>query len=157
MRPTSQCDWDNLVRSRAERHPSRPGNARFREPGRSVTRNRRPSDQIGGRLRRNCSAPSANGNHENTNKCQRPEPMSGPLANPMAGKLTLGRNADDLLLVLFGLLFRGRQAFETFQELFLGHALDGHFGIVGIDAGTRRADQGNRIGFRLVDLDELLQ
>src|SRR5258708_18809920 len=60
-------------------------------------------------------------------------------------------------LVLFGLLLRRCQALEAFQKLLLGHALDGDLGIVGIDAGTGRADQGHRIGFRLVHLDEFLQ
>ena len=59
-------------------------------------------------------------------------------------------------LVLFGLLFRRRQAFEALQKLLLGHALDRDLGVVGIDAGARRADQGHGIGLRLVDFDEFL-
>src|SRR5258708_12824983 len=59
-------------------------------------------------------------------------------------------------LVLFGLLLRRCQALEAFQKLLLGHALDGDLGIVGIDAATGRADQGHRIGFRLVHLDQFL-
>ena len=61
------------------------------------------------------------------------------------------------LFVLFGLLFRRRQALEALQQLFLGHALDRDFGVVGIDAGAGRADQGHGIGLGLVDLDEFLQ
>ena len=34
---------------------------------------------------------------------------------------------------------------------------DGDFGIVRVDAGTRRTDQWNCIRLRFVDLDELLQ
>jgi hypothetical protein len=58
------------------------------------------------------------------------------------------------LFVLFGLLFRRRQAFEALQELFLGHAFDRNLGVVGIDAGAGRADQGHGIGLRFVDFDE---
>ena len=61
------------------------------------------------------------------------------------------------LLVLFGLLFRGRKALEALQKLLLGHALDRDLGVVGIDAGAGRPDQGHRVGLRLVDLDEFLQ
>ena len=38
------------------------------------------------------------------------------------------------LFVLFGLLFRRRQAFETLQKFLLGHALDGNLSVVGVDA-----------------------
>ena len=65
-------------------------------------------------------------------------------------------NLDDSL-VLFGLLFRRRQALEALQKLFLGHALYGDLGVIGIDAGARRPDQGHGIGFRLVHFDEFLQ
>ena len=61
------------------------------------------------------------------------------------------------LFVLFGLLFRRRQALKALQEFFLGHALDRDLGVVGIDAGAGRADQRHGIGLWLVDLDELLQ
>src|SRR6478609_5837562 len=61
------------------------------------------------------------------------------------------------LLVLFRLLFRRRQALEALQKFLFGHALDGHLGVVGIDAGSGRADQRHGIGLGLVDLDELLQ
>src|SRR6266566_4302876 len=60
-------------------------------------------------------------------------------------------------LVLFGLLFRGRQAFEALQKLLLGHALDGNLGIISIDAGAGRSDQRHGIGLRLVNFDEFLQ
>ena len=33
------------------------------------------------------------------------------------------------LLVLFGLLFRRRQAFQALEELFLGHTLDRDLGV----------------------------
>src|SRR5260370_12678284 len=49
-------------------------------------------------------------------------------------------------LVLFRLLFRGRQAFEALQKLLLGHALDGDLGIIGIDAGASRPDDTEEIG-----------
>src|SRR5277367_3879380 len=61
------------------------------------------------------------------------------------------------LLVLFGLLFRRRQALEALQKLLLGHALDRNLGVVGIDAGTGRADQRHGIGLGLIDFDEFLQ
>jgi len=63
----------------------------------------------------------------------------------------------DGLLVLFGLLFRRRQAFEALQKLLLGHALDRDLGIVGIDAGACRPDQRHGIGLRFVNFDEFLQ
>jgi hypothetical protein len=123
----------------------------------SLARNRRASDQIGDSPRRIRPHLREDGNHENANKKQKARSNVRAFASQMAGILKpWGCNVDDLL-VLLGLLFRGRQAFETLQELFLGHALDGNFGIVGIDAGTSRPDQRHRIGLRLVDLDEFLQ
>src|SRR4029077_20544598 len=70
MRPASQYHWDNLVRSRAERHPSGLGNAQYREPRQSsakmaVFRSNR------GQPASKSSAPSADGNHENANKKQK--------------------------------------------------------------------------------------
>ena len=68
-----------------------------------------------------------------------------------------GRRGPDGLFVLFRLFLRRRQALEALQQLFLGHPLDGDFGVVGIDAGPGRPDQGHGIGLRLVDFDEFLQ
>src|SRR6476469_8843475 len=80
--------------------------------------------------------------------------MSGPLTN----RGVLGRPGMlPGLLVLFGLFFRRRQAFQALEEFFLGHALDRDLGVVGIDAGAGRADQRHGIGLWLVDLDEFLQ
>src|SRR5205809_7233415 len=79
--------------------------------------------------------------------------MSGPLTDRGAWD---GPGCSGLL-VLFGLFFRRRQAFQALEELFLGHALDRDLGVVGIDAGASRADQRHGIGLWLVDLDELLQ
>ena len=70
--------------------------------------------------------------------------MSGPLVNWMA-PAEPARDVDGLL-VLFGLLFRRRQAFEALQKLLLGHALDGDLGIIGIDAGASRPDDTEEIG-----------
>src|SRR5207237_4344148 len=91
------------------------------------------------------------GNHENANKSKGPNTGSG------LDKITRSRQLRwDDLLVLLGLLLRRREAFEALQELLFGHALNGNFGIVGIDARAGGTDQRHRIGFRLVDLDELL-
>src|SRR5258707_10329775 len=68
-----------------------------------------------------------------------------------------GSSSVEGSLVLFGLLFRGRQAFEALQKFLLGHALDGDLGIVGIDAGAGRSDQRHGIGLWLVNFDEFLQ
>ena len=87
-------------------------------------------------------------NRKNVNKSKGP--------NKCPGLRQIG-GVREGLFVLFGLLFRRRQAFETLQELFLGHALDRDLGIVGIDAGSCGTNQGHRIGFWFVDLDELLQ
>ena len=59
--------------------------------------------------------------------------------------------------VLFGLFLGRRQALQALEEFFLGHALDGDLGVVGIDACAGRADQRHGIGLWLVDLDEFLQ
>ena len=157
MRPTSpQYDWDNLVRSRAERHPSGLGNAQFREPKQSSAKmavfrsnRRQPASKS--------SVPSADVNHENANKKRKARTNVRASCKSDNGHTSPRDPMRTILLVLFGLLFRRRQAFQTLEQLFLGHALDSNFGVVGIDAGTRRPDQGNRIGLRLVDLDELLQ
>src|SRR4051794_2671598 len=45
------------------------------------------------------------------------------------------------LFVLFGLLFRRREALKALEQFFLGHAFDRDLGVVGIDAGAGRADQ----------------
>jgi len=87
-------------------------------------------------------------------KCQqkqRPGQLSGPLTDQGFGRR--GR----AIRPLRGLLFRRRQALEALQKLFLGHALDRDFGVVGIDAGAGRADQRHGIGLWFVDLDELLE
>ena len=56
-----------------------------------------------------------------------------------------------------GWLSGGAEAFEALEQLFLAHAVGGDFRVVGIDPGARRADQGNPVGLRLVDLDVFLQ
>src|SRR5271168_2528346 len=61
------------------------------------------------------------------------------------------------LLVFFRLFFGRGESLETLQQLFLGHALDGDLGVVGIDARSGRTNQRDRIGLRLVHLDEFLQ
>src|ERR1700694_1369307 len=66
-----------LVCCRAKQHPFGQRNARFRTSGRSLTPNRRPSDQIGdslGGIRPGPCRPS--GNHENVNKSKGPD--NGP-------------------------------------------------------------------------------
>ena len=78
--------------------------------------------------------------------------MSGPLVN-----LPAVRRRPTGLFVFFGLLFRRRQALEALEQFLLGHALDGDLGVVGIDAGAGRADQGYGIGLWLVDFNEFLQ
>jgi len=61
------------------------------------------------------------------------------------------------LLVLFGLLFRRRQALEALQKLFLGHALDRDLVSSASTLAPAEADQRHGIRFWLVDLDEFLQ
>src|SRR5258708_3864610 len=95
------------------------------------------------------------GNHKNVNKSKGPDKCPGLSASWMA-RATRGRNVDGLL-VLFGLLFRRRQAFEALQKLLLGHALNRDLGVVGIDAGACRPDQRHGIRLRFVDFDEFLQ
>ena len=97
----------------------------------------------------------AHGNHENVNKSKGPDKCPGLLVNQIA-RVTPDIKANGLF-VLFGLLFRRRQAFETLQKFLLGHALDGNLGIVSIDAGACRPDQGHGIRLRFVDFDEFLQ
>ena len=94
-------------------------------------------------------------NRKNVNKSKGPDKYPGlwQIGLFLNIRGPLGANS----LVLFRLLFRRRQAFEALQQLFLGHALDRNFGVVGIDAGAGRADQRHGVGFGLVDLDELLQ
>src|SRR3954465_6230054 len=73
-------------------------------------------------------------------------------------KITRSRRLRrDDLLVFLGLFFRRREAFEALQELLFGHALNGNFGIVRIDAGASGTDQRHRVGLGLVDFDELLE
>jgi hypothetical protein len=57
------------------------------------------------------------------------------------------------LLVFFRLFFGRGESLETLQQLFLGHALDGDLGVVGIDARSGRTNQRDRIGLRLVHLE----
>lgn len=61
------------------------------------------------------------------------------------------------LFLVVRLLFRRRQAFEAPQQFFFGHALDGHFHVVGIGAGASGPDQRHHIGLRLVDFNVALQ
>jgi hypothetical protein len=105
----------------------------FRCPGHSVAPNRPLSDHIGGSRRGVHPCPGQHqGNHETINKSKGPDKVR---AFCRMGLETLGEAAERGLFVLFGLLFRRRQAFEALQELFLGHALDRDLGVVGIDAG----------------------
>ncbi len=51
----------------------------------------------------------------------------------------------------------GRQAFQTFEQFFLAHAVGGDIGVVGIHARAGRADERNTLGLGFVDLDVFLQ
>jgi hypothetical protein len=66
-----------------------------------------------------------------------------------------------LFLVVAGvglrLAFRRGKAFQALEQLFLGHAVRGDVGVVGIDPGAGRANERNRLGLRLIDLDVFLQ
>ena len=42
------------------------------------------------------------------------------------------KTEKNCLLVLFRLLLRRREPFETLQQLLLGHPLHRHFGVVGL-------------------------
>ena len=144
------------MRSQTNRYPARVLRRSTSDIRRSLTPNRLSSDQIEGRpcrIRR--ARRGAHGNHENVNKSKGPDKCPGLLVNQIA-RVTPNVKANGLF-VLFGLLFRRRQAFETLQKFLLGHALDGNLGVVSIDAGACRPDQGHGIRLRFVDFDEFLQ
>src|SRR4029077_6316927 len=98
-------------------------------PERSLTPIRPSADQIGDspdsthpRLR------EASGNHEFTGKSKGPDVCPGLW---QIGGFSGLKGRERGLLVLFGLLFRRRQAFEALEEFLLGHSLDRDLGIVG--------------------------
>jgi hypothetical protein len=72
------------------------------------------------------------GRRSRTPKTQRPGVQAGPFIANFGGKSVKG-----LFHVLFRRLFRRRQAFQALEQLFLGHAVSGDLGIVGIDARPR--------------------
>src|ERR1043166_5521956 len=56
-----------------------------------------------------------------------------------------------------GLLLRGCEALEALEQFLLGHAVEHNFGVVGVHALARGADQRHGLGFGFVHLDILLQ
>src|SRR5262249_11464444 len=79
----------------------------------------------------------------------------------VAARMDRAAYADaESLLVLFlllRLLLRRSEPLEALEQLFFGHAIDRHLGIVGIDGAAGRADKRRRLRLGLVDLDVLLQ
>ncbi len=153
----SRCDLFTTQPSAFSNLPAPVGGREpdFRTSGRSLTPNRPPSDQIEGRSRRIRPRRWTHDSHENVNKSEGPDKCPGLLVNQAVRDA--GGTKPTGLFVLFGLLFRRRQAFETLQEFLLGHPLDGYIGVVGVDAGAGRPDQRHGIGLGFVDFDELLQ
>ena len=151
-RPASSCV---MLHFRAEPPPFRPERAAFGCRTQSTAKSAVPRSNWRQPLPNSPAPATKAGNHENLNKSKGPDKCPGLLVNPVEfGNPWYNR---DGLLVLFGLLFRGCKALEALQKFLLGHALNRDLGVIGIDAGACRPDQGHRIGLRLVNLDEFLQ
>src|SRR4051794_33065679 len=84
-------------------------------------------------------------------KSERPGDAPGPCN--IACSLRCQRS--DVVVADFALRLRarlrGRKALEALEQLFLGHAVGGDLGIVGVDTGAGRADQRHVVELRLVD------
>jgi len=80
--------------------------------------------------------------------------MSGPLVNQI---VRAAPTSSERLIRPLRAALPEAPGLETLQKFLLGHALDGNLGVVSIDAGACRPDQGHGIRLRFVDFDEFLQ